>query len=69
MLLEWPPASVVQHELALESTEDEEPTRDCSHLTAIIACLIDGRPRSLVEIDQFGMTRRSAYLDENRLRR
>lgn len=35
MLLEWPPASVVQHELALESIEDEELTRDCSHLTAI----------------------------------
>lgn len=69
MLLEWPPASVVQHELALESTEDEEPTCDCSHLTAIIAWLIDGRPCSLVEIDQFGMTMRSAYLDENRLRR
>lgn len=69
MLLEWPPASVVQHELALESTEDEEPTRDCSRLNAIIAWLIDGRPRSLVEIDQLCMNRRSAYLDENRLRR
>lgn len=69
MLLEWPPASVVQHELALESTEDEEPTREFSHLTAIIAWSIDGRPRSLVEIDQLGMTRRSAYLDENRFRR
>ncbi len=36
MLLELQPASVVQRELALESTEDEEPTRDRSRLMAAV---------------------------------
>lgn len=65
MLLELQPTSVVQHELVLEPTEDEEPTRDRSRLTAIIVWLTDGKPLSPAEIDQLGMNRRSAYLDEN----
>jgi DNA polymerase V len=42
MLLELQPASVVQQELALEPTEDEEPTRDRSRLMAAVDA-INGR--------------------------
>lgn len=42
MLLELQRASMVQHELALEPTEDEEPTRDRSRLMAAVDA-INGR--------------------------
>jgi DNA polymerase V len=42
MLLELQPAGVLQHELALEPTEDEEPTRDRSRLMAAVDA-INGR--------------------------
>ena len=42
MLLELQPAAMVQHELALEPAEDEEPTRDRSRLMAAVDA-INGR--------------------------